>query len=145
MAEPTFSLSIARPELSLSALLVSGDDSETLSLVSFQAPGWVAAVTYPPPSPWFDGSTAVSSRWEHTSMGGVIRAEGATESALRTTVAALRNALGQFSYNVTVTSNGVADVWECDTGSLVPVERDYAELRRFVAFYNFTIPCLPGA
>jgi hypothetical protein len=145
MTEPTATLSIDRSGLpgAPSPLVIAGDFSTTLGLVSLKTPGKVARIKYAPDSDYFAGSEALARTYQQGLISCEVQPDVASEAALRTAVADLEAALGQFRYTVTITINGVADVWTCDTASIEPPERDYVDLRDFDPVYTVTIPCKP--
>jgi hypothetical protein len=108
----------------------------------FQEPGQIARVNYAT-APWVHGDLAVSSSWQHAYLSWQTIPDVASEAALRAAVAEVRAALGRLSFAATVTRNGAASVWACDTGSISPAPVGRIEVSRFQPVYEITIPCYP--
>jgi hypothetical protein len=143
----TGSLSIDRTGLSLSALVFTGADGDTRGLVELGEPARLGRVTYAAPSPWLHGSQSIAGVWEHTNLNAMVRLEAASAAALQTLKDELVAAVGQFSYTVTTTVNGVVKAWAADMGSvsLAGDSLSYENLRRNVEVYRVTIPVYPIA
>lgn len=142
----TATLSIDRTGLALAALVFDGSDAGTTNvLVELSEPPLVARTAYAPPGRFLHGLTPVASTWEHTNLTATVRLEGASAAALATLKAALKAAVGQFSFTVTTTVNGVATTWQADRGSIALAGDSlaYENLRRDVELYKVTIPVHP--
>lgn len=144
----TATLSIDRTGLSLSALVFDGADTGTTHvLVEMNEPARVNRTSYASAGRFMHGLVPVASTWEHTTLAATVRLEAASAAALETAKDALVAALGQFSFTVTTTVNGVANVWQAERGSMVLAgdSLEYENLRRDVERYRITIPVHPVA
>jgi hypothetical protein len=142
----TLTISIARTSLSLSPLVLSAaDDATALGIADYTEPAIQQRVKYAPDSDYVHGSTALASSLQQTMLNFDVSTDlAASESAARALIAELRTALGQFSYNVTVTVDGsTAEVWACDPGSVGTVSRTFENLKSHNAVYPVSIPCHP--
>lgn len=142
----TLTFSIARTSLSLSPLVLSAnDDSNTWGILpGYTPPGRIARVRYAS-SNFTHGDVAVGSTWQQAVHSFDVSPTVASAAGLAAAVAELQAALGQFTYLTTVTRNGVAEVWTCDTGSLSPAPLDVNEVDHHQPVYSVTIPCYPVA
>lgn len=140
----TLTIAIDRTSLALSPLVFSAaDDGTTWGILpGFVLPGRVARTRYAP-SNFQHGDVATGSTWQHARLSWDAIPDVATAAALQTAEDELYAAVGQFSYDVTVTKNGVVSVWACDTGSAEPAPLDLMELDHNEPVYSITIPCYP--
>lgn len=142
----TSTLAIDRTGLALSALSFDGADSATGNiLVELSEPAHINRTSYAPPGRFMHGQVPVASTWEHTNLSAVVKLEAASAAALQTAKLALRAALGQFSFTVTTTVNGVAATWQGERGSMALLgdTLEYENLARNVERYRIVIPVHP--
>ena len=118
------SWSIDRTSLSLSDLVI---DSTPTSTYTF-ADGGVGRVgitrrdTFATDSPFVDGRMRTASVKEESSLAGIVIVQGASWSAVDTSVTALQTALDQFVYTVTDVRSGVSKVWTAYPASVGAVD-----------------------
>lgn len=132
----------ATPDVVMSAT----KDATDIGISDYTEPAILTSVNYSPGSPYLHGSTALSSRREQTMLAFRVSPFGAAnETEAKTLIAALRAAVEQFSYTVTVAANEVSTIWQCDAGSVTPAgSRTRINLDRpHITEWNVTIPCYP--
>lgn len=137
-------IAIDRAGLSLADLVLSGtSDAETWGILpGFTLPGQIANVVYAE-SPFLHGSVATHATWQQAVLSFDAMPSAADGAALSLAVEELREALAQFSYEVTVTLNSVDYVWTCDMGSLSPSPLDFPEVDANRPIFSVSIPCYP--
>ena len=143
----TLTVSIDRTSLSLSPLLMSGaEDGTPWGILgdSFQMPTKQARVAYVGGA-WLHGSVATGWSWQQGLLSFNASPDVASEAALRSAVAELEAALGRLSYQATVTTNGQAETWRCDPGTLTSEGRTLTDLDSFDPVFTVTIPVYPVA
>lgn len=111
---PTASVSIDRTSLSLSPLVISNTPGGTVWLEDFQLPAFAARKRYAPDSAHVPGSRLLTATLEAAELPLTINVRGASPAATATLQAEVEAALSQFSYDLTLTVDGVATVYEAD-------------------------------
>lgn len=141
----TLTVSIDRTSLALSPLVFSGvTDENGFGVVGYREPAIGRQVKYAPDSAYVHGSIPLASRLEQTVLTfDVVTDQAVSESASRTMLTELRAALGQWRFEVTVTINGVAEVWDCHSGSVGAVDRTFGDLKNYRAVWPVTVPAYP--
>lgn len=106
-------------------------------------PAKQARIRYAADSDWTHGSVALASSWQQSLLTLRVRVEGSSETDLASKVAELEEAIGQFSYDVTVTRDAQTSTWRADQGSmsLDQSRRFYSD--QFVEVWAVTIPVYP--
>lgn len=141
------SISIDRTSLSLPPLVCAGsryDGADWVIKTKLVQPGKVARIVYMPDEPDVHGSQPVAASWQQGLLSFDVAPAAFTEQAMVNLVTQLEAALGQFSYQTTVTISGVATVWNCDMGSVEQVNgRAYVDLLGHNPRYAVTIPVYP--
>lgn len=139
-------ISIDQTDLSLDPLVLSGvTDANTWGILpGFTMPGLVAR-NVEAESPFLHGSVVVRSTWQKAFFNLDVFPRVTTGAELATAYGELVAASGQFSYDATVTLNGVASVWRCDCASISPSPLDYPELVTNAPVYSLSIPVYPIA
>ena len=144
----TFTISIDRTSLSLSALVLKGHDDGSLALgvTNYSEPAMQARVQYAPSSGYLHGEQPLGWSWQETMLNfGVVTFNQASESASRALLAELRAAITQFSYVTTVTVDDAdPEGWLCRPGSLSPAGgRSHIDLTHHNPEWAVAIPCHP--
>lgn len=141
------SVSIDRSSLSLAALTISGDGSGTYSLTrdGLGRPAITARSTYAEDSSDVAGSLLTQAVKEMSSLPLEVLVQAATSADLDAAISALDAALWQFSYQVTVTVDGVAKVYNCGPAAWAPSSGkvDHGLAAQFVDVLTVTIPVQP--
>lgn len=151
MTAPLVTVSVARTSLSLAALeFKSIRGAWTWTIIGgLQVPAKVRRNTYMPEHPDIHGNELISSVYQQGVLSWVAEPEAASETALQTAVSELEAAIGQFSFNTTITiGTAPAQVWSCDAGSVSLANssgRTYVDLRDSSPRYVVTIPVYPIA
>lgn len=147
----TATVSIDRSSLSLSALTISSNSTGTYTLTEngLGRPAITARTHYASESPYFHGSTHVAVTKDQSALPLEVLVQAASSTALDTAINALDAALWQFTYDVTVTVDGVAKVWSCSPASWSIAESlvSHGRAVQYVELLTITIPCypIPGA
>lgn len=141
----TLTISIDRTALALAPLLLSAaDDGTTLGIADYTEPALQWRIGYAPDSAHQHGSVALSAAYQQSMLNFSVGTDQvASEAAARAAITELRTALSQFAYTVTVTTNGVAETWTCDPGSIGAASRTFENLKTFNTVYPVSIPCHP--
>lgn len=109
------SLSIDRASLSLAPLVITGDAAQPMWLdPSVNRPTFEYRRNYAPPSSWMAGQTLLSAVLDASTVPAVVYLRAATSAALATLEDELTTALGQWSYGLTLTVDGVARAFEAE-------------------------------
>jgi hypothetical protein len=139
-------VSIDRSSLTLAALVIA-DDGATYQLTKdgLGEPGISWRTTSMPDSQDVHGSEPLSHVKEQTSIPLEVMVKAASSSALKTAVTALKKALSQFSYPVTVTVDGVADTWSASPASWSRGTVQPGQVAQFFTVLTITIPVYPIA
>lgn len=139
-------VSIDRSSLpgSLSPLTIT-DDGATyrLTLDGLGAPGYTMRETLMPNSADVRGSELIAAVPERTSLPLEVVVMAASSSALATAVTALRDAVWQFSYPMTVTVDGVSETWAgCGPAAwaLSNDKVDHSHVAQFFRVFTIVIP-----
>lgn len=139
-------ISISRTSLSLSALVLSGNnDATSWGVTDYQEPARQARVLYGPDSAYVHGSQALAWSWQQTLLQfTAVTDRAASEAASRVLFNELLAAVTQFSYTATVTVSGAAQTWTCQPGSIAPLGgRSYADITDHNPSWAVSIPCHP--
>ena len=142
----TFTIIIdATPDITMSASPSSPTD---IGITAYQDPAILASNEYAGDSPYLHGSVALSWKYQQTLLNFTVCPFGAaSEAEAKTLIDSLRAAVSRLGYTTTTTTNGVAQVWQCDAGSVTPasprsrITLDRPELTE----WNVTIPIYPVA
>lgn len=143
----TMSISVDRSGLSLSPLVFSGRrDGATLGITAYNEPAMIARNRYATSSDYEDGDDILGTTLQQGVLAwNFITPEVTTEQEHRTLVAAVREAVAQLQFNVTVIVDGAdAETWRCDRGNLSPVAgRSRTDVRVHLAEWVVAAPCYP--
>jgi hypothetical protein len=98
-------------------------------------------------SPWVDGKTLVSAVLDQGSLPLAVWVNGSSASTVKTRIDSLAAAVAQFTYTVTVTIGGSADVWTADPAdwSLDGQQWNGPALAAYWQRVNLAIPVYPIA
>jgi hypothetical protein len=138
------SVSFDRSSLSLSALVASGAGPTyriTEEGLGRPAVSWRFAAM--PDSSDVHGTEYTAAAKEQSSLPLVIDVYGSSTANLETACAALDAALSQFSYETTVTVDGVAQIWSCSPASWSTGLVHAEDVSSFLRTYTITIPVYP--
>ena len=114
------SVTIDRTSLSLSALVIDTDGFNTY-YVDKDGLGHVGRTpreVFATPSPFVHGQMRTAVVLDESTLNLKVRVQAASSSALNTALAALEDALFQFSYDVTVVVDGVTKVYTASPATL---------------------------
>lgn len=146
----TASVSIDRTSLALSALVIS--DAGATYLLTDKGLGRPATTrrnTYAPESPDMHGSLLLNSVKEQSALPLEVIVQADTAADLDAAIQALFDALDQFTYNTTVTVDGVAKVWASSPAAYGASDGyvDHSRVAQFFDVLAITIPVypIPGA
>jgi hypothetical protein len=143
----TITVSIDRTSLSLSALAATNDGATyQIAQDGLGDPGITWRKSTMPDSDDIHGSEYVAAAKEQTSIPLEVIVKAASSSALKTARDALFAALSQFTYTVTVTVDGVSDVWTAgpaDWARSTAVQP--GQVAQFFTVLTITIPVYPIA
>lgn len=144
---PTLSLTISRTSLSLGDLVIGTDPATGFWLPEegVSEPEGDYRRSYMPDSRYSHGRELLGASLAPSSLPVTIYTRGASMAALAANKTALRNALGQFDYDVTYSIDGVATTYRAE-----PVMPNWGELRSgmvraFLARTAVVIPLHPVA
>jgi hypothetical protein len=144
----TFTVSIDRTDLSLSALVIQGNTRQAgwNAMPGWQIPDFMPVVETAS-SPYLHGSVATGWRYQDGILSGDVFPVVADAAALATAVAEMRAALGRLSYTVTTNVNGDVSVWSAQPGSMTRSPLDAIKVGRNEPVWSLTIPVypIPGA
>lgn len=143
----TVTVSIDRTSLSLSALSIT-DDGATyqISQDGLSRPGVTWRMAAVPNSADTHGTEYVAAAKEQTSIPLEVIVKAASSAALNTAVEALLDALSQFSFDVTVTVDGVAKTWAASPASWAPkAAAGPAQVAQHFEVLTVSIPVYPIA
>lgn len=149
MIDPTLTISIDRSGMSGSPapLVLAGDLSEDLVVVTFAPPAKIWQYGYAPGSADIHGSELTSAALVQALLGFSFYPLTDSETAMRAAQAEVEAALAQFRYAVTTQISGApAEVWTCDPGSVQLVDssgRTYADLANTHPKFSVSIPVYP--
>lgn len=140
------SVTFTRAALSLANLVIpdnpfSGDFHVPEDGVG--AVDWDLRRGYAPDPAWRPGKTLLSYVREASSLPLVIYAHAATSAALATAKTELEAAALQWSYDVTVTVDGVTEVFHCEPAIPRWAPFDSGMVRAHMARCNLVIPVNP--
>lgn len=138
------SLSIDRTSLSLGAL-VYGNPSTGLWIPEdgVGRPALERRNEYASQARFLHGSTLVASTLDQGSLPVRLYHQAASTAALVAAQDALEAALGQFTYEATLTVDGVATTWTCDPASIGWGDLDSGMAHAFLAEARVVIPVHP--
>lgn len=140
-------VSIDRSSLSLGALVISSTPTDTYVLTGagLGRPGISWRYTYAPANPYIHGSALLGAVKDQSSLPLEVLVQSNTAANLDAAIKTLTDALDQFSYDVTVTVDGVAKTWSCDPGSYASTDGQVNDARQvqFVEVLAITIPVYP--
>lgn len=143
----TLSITIDRSSLSLADLSLTDTPGGAFWLPedALQRPAKAWRRTYAGSSPWLHGSTLTAAVLEQSTLPFTIYTQAASAAALDMQMDELEAALSQFTYDTTVTVNGVAKTWACDPGDIGWGEVDSGMARVHMARASVSIPVYPIA
>ena len=139
-------VSIDRSSLpgTLSPLLVTDDDATyRLTLDGLGEPGYTWRERLMPDSADVHGSELVAAVLERTSLPLEVIVMASSSAALKTAMTALRDAVWQFSYPVTVTVDGQSETWAgCGPAAwaLSNSKVDHSHVAQFFRVVTIVIP-----
>ena len=107
------------------------------------AVGWDFRRGYAPDPSWRGGKTLLSFVREATTLPLTIYAHAATSAALAAVKAELEAAAAQWSYDVTVTIDGVSEVFHCEPAIPQWGAADSGMVRAHLARASLVIPVNP--
>jgi hypothetical protein len=150
----SLTLTISRTELSLSPLVLSGNDgavagagdANPIGVTNYQEPGYQADVSYADDSMYVHGSTPLAWKYQQAVMNfDIVTDEAASEAESRALFAQVRAAIVQSSYTVAVAIGGTsAGTWTCHMGSMTPNgSRTYLNVRDSDPVWSIALPCYP--
>lgn len=126
---------------------ITGDYDDTgyqLADGGLQMPAKTARIRYATDSEFAHGSVALASSWQQSFLALRVIVDGASETDLATKLADLEEAIGQFSYTVTVTRGDQTTQWAADQGSMqVEQARTFYLDDDFTEVWVVTIPVYP--
>lgn len=142
----TATVSIDRSALSLSPLVIA-DDGATYRLTErgLGRPGVTWRMGAMPDSADVHGTEYISAAKEQSSLPLEVAVTASTTSALSAAVVALEAAVSQFSYDVTVTVDGVGRTWSCGPASYASANGafDAGMVAAHFDVLSITIPVYP--
>lgn len=147
----TATVSISRTALALTALVIADDGAEPYSLTAtgLGRPEITPRNTYAPDSRYINGSELVAVTREQSALPLEVLVQADSAVTLHNAIAALDDAIWQFTYTVTITVGGVAQVWTCSPGVLNTVSGtvDHGHADQHMAVVALALPChpIPGA
>lgn len=141
---PTFTFSIDRTSLSLSALVLSAAaGASTLGIVSYREPARERENTYAAGSSYAPRAL-LASQAAPTFHSLLLVPQVASQSAEDVAIAAFLAAINQFSFTVTSVRNSSSRTWTCEPGSMTPAnDRTRIDLAYLKPLWAVTIPCGP--
>lgn len=143
----TLLITIGRAALGKAPLVLSGvEDSNAIGVTGYTEPAQSPRVTYAPESPHENGSIPLAVSWQQTIVGfDVCTTQAATEAEMRALVRELREAVGQFTFPVTVQADDApAETWACHAGSVTPIGgRTTVDLQNHDPEWSVVIPAQP--
>ena len=142
------SLTIGRASLSLADLVITNDPNAGdfwLPEDPFDEPEENYRLRYMPDSDDVHGKELVSAVLEHTSIPATVYTKAASAAALKANKAALRAALGQFAYSVTVNLDGATATYSADPCGARWGTVDSGMVRAHIAKASVSIPVYPIA
>ena len=144
MITPTFTFSIDRG-LSLSPLVLSAATNvSALGVSSYREPSRDRDNTYASGSTYAPRAL-LASQPSPTFHALLLVPQVATQAAEDAALDELAAAIGQFAYQVVDTRNGVPRTWDCDPGSMSPInDRTRIDLAYLKPLWAVTIPCDPN-
>lgn len=110
------SVTIDRTSLSLSALELTDANGYILDRDNFGAAGVTWDIAYVS-APDYHGDDAMRARKTNSSWQLQYEVTGADAAAAKAAKDALCDAVSQFSYTMTLTQDGISEVWTCDPAS----------------------------
>jgi hypothetical protein len=149
----TARVSIDRTSLSLSALVIADASTPLATYVltgsGLGRPAVTWRETYAPDNPYISGRTLLGAVKEQSSLPLEVLVQASTSAALDTAVQELADAVWQFSYDVTVTIDGLAKVWTCTPAAVAPSSGNEVAVKwlQHIDVLQLTIPVypIPGA
>lgn len=141
------SVAFDRSSLTLATLTVTEDFTATYWISNeVEWPRFSRRKTTAPPSPYLNGRTLLAKVADMGTLPLTVYAQGATTSALETAKTALQTCVDQWTYDLTLTVDGVARAYvaECvdDDISWGPI--DAPLVRAHFARGSFVIPLYPA-
>ena len=141
----TVTVSIDRASLSLTALAITNDGATyQIAQDGLGEPNITWRRLSAPDSANIHGTEYIGAVKEQTSIPLVVIVKAASSSALKTARDALFAALSQFSYPVTITVDGVAEVWTAgpaDWARSTTVQP--GQVAQFFTSLTVTVPVYP--
>lgn len=142
-----FTISIDRSGLagSPAPIVMSGlrGEHDWYLLDGFRLPGKIRNNRYADESPFLNGALLVTSTLVQAYLNFDICLTVADAATRATAVAALEEALGQFTYDVTVDWDGEETVWTCDPADIAPSPLNIVAVRDHAPVMSISIPCYP--
>lgn len=139
------SLSIDRTSLALAPLVITGNPTEPRWLdPSVGRPTFDYRRDYAPDSAWTSGKVLLSAVRDASTLPLVIYMRADTSAALQALEDELETALGQWSYDVMLTVDGVARTWPAEIAA-PSFELDEGLVAAHMSRASVVIPVNPGA
>lgn len=141
------SVGIDRTSLTLSALTITEDFSQTYWIAGVEWPKFPRRKQRSGPSPYINGpGTLLANVRDLGVLPLTIHAQAATSSALETAKTALQAAVDQWTYTLTLTVDSGAHAYtaECADDDIAWGEIDSGMVRAFVARGSLVIPLYPS-
>lgn len=140
-------ISIDRTSLSLAALVVDSTPGSGFWVPEdgLERPAITQRRQYAGASPWLHGSTLVAATKEQSTLPFTVYTQATTAALLSGQMDELEEALSQFTFDATVTIDGVAKVWACDPADIGWGTVDSGMVRAHIARATVTIPVYPIA
>lgn len=143
MPWPTISVSIDRTELGTTALSLSSATGYEITADGYSE-GDVTANNVYASSRWVDGAAVTASKLEVANIQMRVKVTGTSATDLMTRIDAIRNALTQFSFSMTVSVNGASRVYACMAASSFSTEPfNPAMIRNNIAYVSAVVPRQP--
>ena len=141
------SLTISRTSLSLADLVIGNDPTTGFWLPEdgLEEPDQTWRLTYMPDHPDVHGKQLLSAVMEHSAIPATIYTKAADVATLGAQKAALSEALGQFSYTVTLNLDGVTYSYSADPCGPRWGAVDSGMVRARIARASVVIPVYPIA
>ena len=141
------SIAIDRASLTLATLTITSTPGGAFWLPEdgMTRPGVTWRRQYAGASPWLHGSTLTAAVKEQSTLPFTVYTQAATTATLRAQMDELENALSQFTFDTTVTIDGVARTWACDPADIGWGDVDSGMVAAHMARAAISIPVYPIA
>lgn len=143
-----WSVTLDRTSLGLEPLVIANDSSAGLHLTEEDCtwPAFTMRRTYAPPSESVGGEQLEAKVPNQGTIGLGIEAKGSTTTAMKTSMDELTAATTQFSYELTLTVDGVAfGTWNADPEFPNWGALDSGDVKAHITKATITIPINPAS